>query len=206
LSSASSTPRAPRFALGRRYFCVISVLASSFGACSADPDVPSAPSGGDASADEASRGDAHPDSADDRAFDQSAMPGSDASPDAPLKTDVDDATSAQPCLPGDEGWIPPPGTCSPDLPTDTDCPDATPSYSREVAGLIAQHCTVCHRPGGLETVHLFDTYAKIQSNMNQLHMLTQIYGCQMPPACAEPLVGQERDKMLKWLVCGSPNN
>ena len=114
-------------------------------------------------------------------------------------TDVD---AAPPCLPDPDG----PANCTAVLPPDDDCPDAAPSYTAEVAAIIATRCTVCHRPGGVGAAIQFDTYAKINRNSNAIHMLTQVYMCRMPPACADALTASERQKLLQWLVCGGPNN
>jgi hypothetical protein len=93
-------------------------------------------------------------------------------------------------------------TCPNDLPDDGDCPGASPSYDLEIAPIIAARCTVCHAPGGVETTKRFSSYAEAYSLRRQ--MLTQIYGCRMPPAAGTPLSTEERQKMLKWFVCNAP--
>lgn len=99
-----------------------------------------------------------------------------------------------------------PVNCPEDLPPEDDCPTTAPSYANEIAAIVAKKCTVCHQPGGRETVNQFDTYAKIVKNSNNIHMLTQVYACRMPKSCGEPLTSSERQSLLKWLVCGAPNN
>ena len=91
------------------------------------------------------------------------------------------------------------------MPPDTDCATASPFYA-DVAPIFAARCSVCHYPGGFETKYQFDTYAQIMSNMTNTHALTQIYSCRMPPSCAPNLTAEERATMLKWLVCGAPEN
>jgi hypothetical protein len=113
-----------------------------------------------------------------------------------------DADDAPPCTPDPD----PPVNCPKDLPPDDDCPDAAPSYTAEVASIIARRCTVCHRAGGVGAAFQFDTYAKIAANNNRAHMVTQVYMCRMPPSCADALLTDERQKLLHWLVCGGPNN
>jgi hypothetical protein len=120
-----------------------------------------------------------------------------------------DAIAAQDdgaCLPGPDGSIggPPPDNCPNDLPTNMDCPDASPSYQNEVADIIRDRCTVCHRLGGLESAKLFDSYARVRSQ--RIDMLSLIYHCQMPPTCAPQLTPDERYKLLKWFVCDAMNN
>jgi hypothetical protein len=93
-------------------------------------------------------------------------------------------------------------SCPNDLPPDSDCPPAAPSYGAAVAPIIAARCSVCHRPGGLETSMRFSTYADAFALRRQ--MLTTIYACRMPPAGAVPLSTDERQTLLKWFVCGAP--
>jgi hypothetical protein len=95
--------------------------------------------------------------------------------------------------------------CPSDLPPDDDCTTASPIYD-DVAPIFAARCAICHRPGGYTTKYQFDTYAHIVSNMANLQALTQIYTCRMPPSCAPNLHPDERQTLLKWLVCGAPEN
>jgi hypothetical protein len=115
-----------------------------------------------------------------------------------------DAAAA--CVPGPDGDIggPPPDNCPNDLPTDMDCPDASPSYQNQIAEIISNRCSVCHRLGGLESSKLFDTYDQVHTQ--RVTMLNFIYHCQMPPTCAVPLTAEERAELLKWFVCKAMDN
>jgi uncharacterized membrane protein len=94
--------------------------------------------------------------------------------------------------------------CPNDLPPEDDCAAATPVYD-DVVPIFAERCAVCHHAGGLETKFQFDTYAQIHDNaQTRTLILTQIYGCRMPPPCAPDLSTAERKTMLKWFVCGAP--
>jgi len=96
--------------------------------------------------------------------------------------------------------------CPSDLPPDDDCATASPVYD-DVAPIFAERCTICHGPSGYASpMYRFDTYAHIMSNMTNIHALTQIYGCRMPPTCAPNLAAGERQTLLKWLVCGAPES
>ncbi len=95
--------------------------------------------------------------------------------------------------------------CPNDLPSDVDCATASPMY-QDVAPIFAARCSVCHRVGGFQTTYLFDTYAQIYVDTTRTRILTQIYGCRMPPSCAPNLAAEERATMLKWLVCGAPES
>ncbi len=94
--------------------------------------------------------------------------------------------------------------CPSDLPADDDCPTASPFYE-QVAPIFATRCAICHGASGLETKYRFDTYAQVHDVVaTRTLILTQIYGCRMPPSCAPNLSPDERRTMLKWLVCGAP--
>jgi hypothetical protein len=96
--------------------------------------------------------------------------------------------------------------CPNELPTDVDCATASPIYD-DVAPIFAVRCTICHRPSGLETMHRFDSYGEINASIPmRSRTLTQVYACRMPPSCAPDLSPDERSTMLKWFVCGAPEN
>jgi hypothetical protein len=96
--------------------------------------------------------------------------------------------------------------CPMDLPPDDDCATASPVYD-DVAPIFAARCSICHHAGGLETKYSFDTYAQVHDNTTvRTRILTQIYGCRMPPICAPNLSTDERQTMLHWLVCGGPES
>lgn len=149
-------------------------------------------------------GDAVPRPTGDAGSGGSAGTSPDAEEDATTETtdDPDASDDATPCAVEPDGTV----SCPAELPPDDNCPDAAPSYTTEVAAIVERKCTVCHRPDGLEPAYQFDTHAKIIENHNNIHMLTQVFSCQMPKACGEPLTKDERYKLLQWLVCGAPNN
>jgi hypothetical protein len=128
--------------------------------------------------------------------------GLDAVGDAPSPIADGSNVDEPPCIDDTDA----PMNCPEDLPPEDDCPATVPSYANVIAAIVAKKCTVCHQPGGRETANQFDTYAKIMKNSNNIHMLTQVYACRMPKSCGEPLTPSERQSLLKWLVCGAPNN
>jgi hypothetical protein len=105
------------------------------------------------------------------------------------------------------GWVGMPRpNCPMVLPPDDDCATASPVYA-DVAPIFASRCSVCHHAGGLEMKYVFDTYAEVHDNTTiRTRILTQIYGCRMPPICAPDLSADERQTMLHWLVCGGPES
>lgn len=93
------------------------------------------------------------------------------------------------------------GGCPNDLPAS--CPPGAAEYAATIAPLISSKCMPCHAPGG-EGGRELDTYATVSGVKSTV--LTQVYGCRMPPAGATPLTEAEREELLGWLVCGAPNN
>lgn len=92
--------------------------------------------------------------------------------------------------------------CPNDLPAS--CPAAMPSYQNDVMQIVQRGCVGCHSATGVEYNRPLDTYSALYAQRQGV--LTQIYGCRMPPAGAPPLTSAERQQILTWLVCKSPNN
>jgi len=93
--------------------------------------------------------------------------------------------------------------CPMDLPDDSDCASATPSYSQQVSGVMEQYCEVCHLPGNGRSSTLLTNYDQIYAERRT--SFTQIYNCEMPVGHRE-LTPENRALLLKWFVCGAPNN
>jgi hypothetical protein len=93
--------------------------------------------------------------------------------------------------------------CPNDLPDDSDCASAAPSYSQEVGVVLERYCEVCHLPGNGVSTHVFSNYDEIFATRRT--MLTQIYACRMPEG-PRRLTSEDRALLLKWFVCGAPNN
>jgi len=94
--------------------------------------------------------------------------------------------------------------CPSDLPGDMDCATSAPSYTEQTGAIIEQRCTVCHFDGNTQSRQVFASYDDVFTEKRG--MLTQIYSCRMPPPEAAPLSSSERKALLKWLVCGAPDN
>jgi len=95
----------------------------------------------------------------------------------------------------------PSATCPNDLPVG--CTDE-PSYKTDIATIVSARCLKCHSAGGVEESKPLDSYANVYSRRTTV--LTQIYGCRMPPEGEPALSPDERAKLLMWLVCKAPNN
>jgi len=97
------------------------------------------------------------------------------------------------------------GTCPSDLPTDADCAaDVAPKYGAVIAGIVEQRCQGCHFPQNPYSSQVFGDYEQLFAARRTA--LSRIYGCLMPPADATPLRPEERGALLKWFVCGAPEN
>lgn len=95
------------------------------------------------------------------------------------------------------------GSCPSGLPSKDACATA-PSYSSDVAALVSGHCSSCHGPGGVEQNKPLVTYDDVYALRSEV--LSQVYGCHMPPRCSPPLSPAGRQVMLQWLVCGAKND
>jgi len=95
-----------------------------------------------------------------------------------------------------------PENCPSDLPPA--CPTPEPSWDGGVQALIDAKCVVCHQAGGLAFDKPFTDYTKVYASRGV--MLDQVYSCYMPPPDAGQLDPSERQELLGWFVCGSPNN
>lgn len=93
--------------------------------------------------------------------------------------------------------------CPNDLPDDADCSTAVPSYAGQVSGVIEEYCEVCHLPGNRLSTKTFPDYEHIFASRRT--MLSQIYACRMPVGHRR-LSAENRALLLKWFVCGAPNN
>jgi hypothetical protein len=115
------------------------------------------------------------------------------------------ATASAACGNADPDDSNPAGACPSDLPTDADCPnDAAPSYGTVIASIVEQRCQGCHFPKNPFSSQVFGDYQQLFDARRTA--LSRIYGCLMPPAEATPLAPEERGALLKWFVCGAPNN
>jgi hypothetical protein len=102
-------------------------------------------------------------------------------------------------LPGEA----PPRPCTLVLPT---CPaTGGPSYATQIKPLVARRCLPsCHEPGGIEQMQPLGSYPQIYAIRRTV--LTQVYGCKMPPPEKPALPDDEANTILTWLVCAAPNN
>lgn len=92
--------------------------------------------------------------------------------------------------------------CPHDLPAS--CPAQFPSYTKDIAPIIKDRCSMCHAPGGQEMNKPLVTYQDVYGRRTSV--LDQVYACRMPLAGAPQLTLDEREKLLTWLVCDAPDN
>ncbi len=95
-------------------------------------------------------------------------------------------------------------SCPDDLPST--CPATTPSYANDVAPIVNGVCAaMCHAPGGIAQNRPLGDYQDL-FNLSDA-VLNQVSVCNMPPANADPQLGEaDRSTLLAWIVCGAPNN
>lgn len=97
------------------------------------------------------------------------------------------------------------GACPANLPSDADCSSTTPSYKTDIAPLVSARCLECHYEGnGLSGVSLT---TQMELSATSSLALTKVYRCEMPPSDqAQPLSESERQLLMRYLVCGAPDN
>jgi hypothetical protein len=70
---------------------------------------------------------------------------------------------------------------------------------------VQKDCLACHSPSGEAADRDLTTYANISKL--QSTTLLQVSHCLMPPAGANPgMTPAERTELVRWLVCGAPQN
>lgn len=93
-----------------------------------------------------------------------------------------------------------PATCPNDYPTS--CPVGAPTFAADVAPMIHARCTICHAAG--QQIPTLDTHDQIMAA--SARVFAQIHACLMPPPPRPPLTSDERQTILAWIVCGTPND
>ena len=86
-----------------------------------------------------------------------------------------------------------------------------PTYSRDVAPILAEHCASCHRPGDIAPMSL-RSYEEVRPWVKSIRKA--IEAGVMPPWHADPAYGSwendrrltdaERDTLLRWVKQGAP--
>jgi mono/diheme cytochrome c family protein len=90
-------------------------------------------------------------------------------------------------------------------------PSGQPSYSRDVAPILAEHCVSCHRPGDIAPMSL-RSYDEVRPWVKSIRKAVE--AGVMPPWHADPTYGTwendrrlsdvERDTLLRWIKQGAP--
>jgi uncharacterized membrane protein len=95
-------------------------------------------------------------------------------------------------------------TCTAKLPPNDDCDTESPSYAADIAPLVETHCLSCHYAGNPNSSVVLETQSQLSRQVGLVE--TQLYRCEMPPSDGEALDTNDREELLKWLVCGARNN
>jgi hypothetical protein len=99
--------------------------------------------------------------------------------------------------------LPPPGpNCPNDLPAS--CVTPVPSYQTTVSPIFTAYCLTCHSSDGQQSSSPLESYNDVYSNRSDV--LAQIYSCRMPPSGQPQPTTTERQILLQWFVCDSPQN
>jgi mono/diheme cytochrome c family protein len=94
--------------------------------------------------------------------------------------------------------------------SDADAP-ARPTYARDVAPILAEHCVSCHRPGDIAPMAL-RSYDEVRPWVKSIRRAVEDGA--MPPWHADPAHGEfandrslsdvERDTLVRWIKEGAP--
>lgn len=93
-------------------------------------------------------------------------------------------------------------SCPNDLPAS--CPDPAPTWTKDVAPVIAARCASCHATGGVAADKPLTDHAEVFARKGSV--LNQIHACKMPLEGSTPLTTAERLAIEGWLVCGAPDD
>jgi hypothetical protein len=92
----------------------------------------------------------------------------------------------------------------------TTCPNAPsvcskpiPSYGTVIEPILKANCVPCHGPTGTAG-YSEATYDRVAKQEEPI--FSMVAGCEMPPSSYPPLMAEQRDELLDWLVCGAPDN
>ena len=89
-------------------------------------------------------------------------------------------------------------------PIPSSCPTKVPSYATDVSPLLFQYCTSCHQAGGSQSNKPLDSFAAASALQSKVE--TQVSKCSMPPSNSPQPSDADRETILGWIACGSPNN
>ena len=83
------------------------------------------------------------------------------------------------------------------------CPHTKPSFKNDVFPVLKAKCNTCHQ---VDSPHWpFDNYKDVFHWSEQIE--SDLATCSMPPQDAgETLSAKERETIIAWTICGSPNN
>ncbi len=79
-----------------------------------------------------------------------------------------------------------------------------PTYSADVANIFTRSCVSCHGSGAdASSFGPLTSYAEAAGSRTEI--LQQVLLCLMPPPGSPPLTDADRETVLTWVSCGSPN-
>jgi hypothetical protein len=121
-------------------------------------------------------------------------PGGDATSETPVAGDGDAGV-------GDDGTVA--AACPP--PASTTCIDPAPSFANDIAPILDSRCNNCHDPNVPEAPWPLIDYGDVFAW--SISIGGDVATCAMPPAGSGTVLPEpERQKILAWIVCGSPDN
>ena len=83
------------------------------------------------------------------------------------------------------------------------CPAPYPTYTKDVAPILAAHCVGCHQPGGETPDPSLATYSAVSSPKTRSTLVSLAAACTMPPPPLPALSAEELATLECWLHGGA---
>lgn len=90
-------------------------------------------------------------------------------------------------------------SCS--VPAPTECPEPPPTYA-DVRPIFEEACAPCHDPADPAGPWPLDSFEHIVSWRPEVG--DELRNCTMPPLDGDPLRPRDRQRLMEWVLCGTP--
>jgi uncharacterized membrane protein len=88
------------------------------------------------------------------------------------------------------------------VPPQRGCPTDALTFSTGIADLLHTRCFPCHSADGVEQSHQLTDYDHVKGE--RMGIASQVASCSMPPSGSPVLTSSERQQIIDWYTCGTP--
>jgi uncharacterized membrane protein len=88
------------------------------------------------------------------------------------------------------------------VPPQRGCPSDALTFTTGIADLLHTRCFPCHSADGVEQSHQLTDYDHVKGE--RMSIASQVASCSMPPAGSPELTSEERQQIIDWYTCGTP--